>query len=141
MMLNVLLYFYLTGTHSPRDIARSLETNVALRFLAARNWPSHHAICGFRARDLPDIRTVFVDLLRMTQLAGLTHIGQMSIGNPQVQASVNRSTEMPHRQVMRERARLNKKVEALLQRTVQVDAQEDAKLGKGVHGLGLTDMS
>jgi len=76
MMLNVLLYFYLTGTHSPRDIARSLETNVALRFLAARNWPSHHAICGFRARDLPDIRTVFVDLLRMTQLAGLARMGQ-----------------------------------------------------------------
>ena len=39
MMLKVIIYSYMTGTFSSRKIARRVEEDIALRYLAAGNFP------------------------------------------------------------------------------------------------------
>ena len=50
MMVKVLLYGYATGTFSSRKLAKRIEEDVALRVLAAGNFPSHRTIAEFRQR-------------------------------------------------------------------------------------------
>ena len=50
MMLMVLIYAYATGVFSSRKIAKNLHEDVAFRYLAAENFPTHRTICDFRLR-------------------------------------------------------------------------------------------
>jgi hypothetical protein len=49
MMVKVLVYAYATGVFSSRKIERRLHEDLALRMLAAGNFPRHRTICDFRA--------------------------------------------------------------------------------------------
>src|SRR5688500_4284845 len=47
MLAKVLVYGYATGVFSSRKLARKLYEDIAFRFLAAGNFPSHRTICDF----------------------------------------------------------------------------------------------
>ncbi len=57
MMVKVLIYAYATGTFSSRKTAKRLEEDIALRMLAAGNFPKHRTLCEFRA--------VFAEVVRL----------------------------------------------------------------------------
>ncbi len=49
MMVKVLIYGYASGVFSSRKLARKLYEDVALRVLAAGNFPAHRTLSDFRA--------------------------------------------------------------------------------------------
>ena len=79
MMVQVLLYAYATGVVSSRKIARRLHEDVAFRYLAAGNFPSHRTICEFRHRHLSDFKVLFVEVLRIAQQMGVAKVGKIAV--------------------------------------------------------------
>ena len=67
MLLKVLLYGYCTGVFSSRKLARGIEENVAMRYLAGGNQPSHRTICRFRQEHLKDFQDLFVQVVQIAR--------------------------------------------------------------------------
>ncbi len=86
MMVKILLYSYATGTFSSRKIARRLHEDVALRVLAAENFPAHRTIAEFRERHLAEFEPLCVDLVRIARQAGLARLGIVAVDGTKVKA-------------------------------------------------------
>ena len=71
MMVKVLVYGYATGVFSSRKLARRLEEDVALRMLAAGNFPAHRTLCEFRKKNLKAFGALFAEVVRLARELGL----------------------------------------------------------------------
>src|SRR5262249_8210656 len=67
MLVKVLVYGYATGVFSSRKIARKLYEDVAFRMLGAGNFSSARTICDFRLRYLPELKELFVQVVRLAK--------------------------------------------------------------------------
>ena len=134
MMVKVLVYGYATGVFSSRKIARKLEEDVAFRVLAAGNAPDHRTICEFRRRHLSDFRRLFVEVVRLARETGVAHFGTLSVDGTKVRANASKRKAMSYGRMVKEEARLEGEIEALLAQAQEADAAEDERLGESVRG-------
>ena len=134
MMVKVLIYAYATGTFSSRRIARKLEEDVALRMLAAGNFPQHRTVCEFRRRHLDDFRALFVEVVRVARSMGLASFGALSVDGTKVRANASKRKAMSYERMQREEARLEGEIEDILAAARSADDEEDALHGEGVRG-------
>ena len=134
MMLKVLIYGYATGVYSSRAIARKLEEDVAFRMLAAGNFPQHRTICEFRRRHLEDFGRLFVAVVGVAREMGLVRFGTLSLDGTKVRAKASKRKAMSYERMLKEQARLEKEIGALLSGAVSIDAEEDARYGADVRG-------
>ena len=134
MMVKVLIYAYATGTFSSRRIAGKLEEDVALRMLAAGNFPQHRTVCEFRRRHLEDFRALFVEVVRTARAMGLASFGALSVDGTKVRANASKRKAMSYERMQREEARLEGEVEGILAAARSADDEEDALHGEGVRG-------
>ena len=91
MMLKILLYAYTTGVFSSRKIAKKLEEDVAMRVLAANNFPQHRTICDFRNRHLEDFKSIFIQVVQIAHEARLVRLGTVAIDGTKVKASKHKA--------------------------------------------------
>ena len=134
MMVKVLIYAYATGVFSSRKIAKKLAEDVALRMLAAGNFPQHRTICEFRRRHLADFRRLFVEVVRVAREMGLVRFGRLSIDGTKVGANASKRKAMSYERMLKEEVRLQEEITALLAKAVAVDAEEDERYGEAVRG-------
>ena len=134
MMVKVLIYAYATGVFSSRKIAKKLAEDVALRMLAAGNFPQHRTICEFRRRHLADFRQLFVEVVRVARELGLARFGRLSIDGTKVGANASKRKAMSYERMLKEEVRLQEEITALLAQAVAVDAEEDERYGEAVRG-------
>ena len=134
MMLKVLIYGYATGVYSSRVIARKLEEDVAFRMLAAGNFPQHRTICEFRRRHLKDFGRLFVEVVGVAREMGLVRFGTLSLDGTKVRAKASKRKATSYERMLKEHARPEKEIEALLAGAVSIDAEEDARYGADVRG-------
>ena len=141
MMVKVLIYAYATGTFSSRKMAKRLEEDVALRVLAAGNFPKHRTLCEFRKRHLDDFRAVFAEVVVLARTMGLAGLGRVSVDGTKVRANASRRKAMSYGRMVKEEARLEAETEALkaeieavVGRAEAVDEEEDERFGEEVRG-------
>src|SRR5258707_12327013 len=70
MLLGLLVYGYATKVFSSRAIERATHDSVAFRFIAGNEHPDHDTMPTFRKRFLPQIKALFVELLRLAIAMG-----------------------------------------------------------------------
>ena len=121
MMVKVLIYAYATGVFSSRKIAKRLAEDVALRMLAAGNFPQHRTICEFRRRHLADFRQLFVEVVRVARELGLARFGRLSIDGTKVGANASKRKAMSYERMLKEEVRLQEGLPPWR----PVDAEED----------------
>ncbi len=134
MMLKVLIYGYATGVFSSRKLARKLEEDVAFRVLGAGNFPSHRTVCEFRRRHLEDFKRLFVAVVRMAGALGVARFGTLSIDGTKVRANASKRKAMSYGRMVKEEARLEAEIKALVGRAGDIDAAEDERYGVDVRG-------
>ncbi len=134
MMLKVLIYAYATGVFSSRKIARKLEEDVALRVLAAGNFPRHRTICDFRKQHLEAFKAVFIQVVRIAQEAELVTLGTLAIDGTKVRACASKHKAMSYDRMREEEARLSKEVDELCGQARRVDESEDQQFGPDQRG-------
>jgi transposase len=134
MMVSLLLYAYCTGRPSSRKIEKATWEDVAFRVLAAGHHPDHDSISAFRQRHLKELAGLFLQVLQLCRKAGLVRLGQVSLDGTKVKANASKHKAMSYDRMEKEEARLQAEVNELLRRASAVDAEEDARYGKGRSG-------
>lgn len=134
MMVKVLLYAYCIGVPSSRKIAKKLEEDIAFRVLAANNAPDFRTISDFRKDHLNALAALFVQVLRLCQMAGLVKLGHVALDGTKLKANASKHKAMSYKRMKEEEARLETEVRELLKRAEAVDEEEDRRYGKDRRG-------
>jgi len=134
MMTALLFYAYCVGLPSSRRIERACVEDVAFRVLAANQRPDHDSICEFRKRHLKALAGLFLQVLKLCREAGLVKLGHVSLDGSKVRANASKHKAMSYKRMKEKRDELERQVKELLDLADRVDAEEDAKYGKGVRG-------
>lgn len=124
MMVKVLVYGYATGVFSSRKLARKLHEDVALRMLAADNYPAHRTICDFRAFHLQELSALFVQVLKLAKECGLIKLGTIGVDGTKIKANASRHKAMSYDRVQKAERELKEQIDALLAKAKAADAAE-----------------
>jgi len=124
MMVKVLVYGYATGVFRSRKIARKLHEDVALRVLAARNFPAHRTIRDFRALHLKEFSDLFVQIVRLARELGLVKLGTIAVDGTKVKANASRHKAMSYAHMLKAEAELKAQIAALLNKARAADEAE-----------------
>ena len=134
MMLKILLYAYTTGVFSSRKIAKKLEEDVAMRVLAANNFPQHRTICDFRKRHLEDFKSIFIQVVQIAHEAGLVRLGTVAIDGTKVKANASKHKAMSYGRMQPEEQRLEQEIAELCSQARRTDEEEDRLYGEDQRG-------
>ena len=91
LMLKLWLYGYCVGTVSSRRLARATYEDLACRFLAADQHPTFTPLARFRARNLAHMNTLFLQVLKMCQEAGLVSMERVALDGTKVKANASKT--------------------------------------------------
>jgi hypothetical protein len=134
MMLKVLIFAYASGVFSSRRIAAGLEEQVALRYLAAGNSPSHRTIARFRLEHLEHFRALFVEVVRIAAEAGLIKLGTLAVDGSKVRANASKHKAMSYGRMKAEEKRLREEIRRITELAGRIDEEEDARFGPDFRG-------
>jgi transposase len=134
MMVLLLLYAYCVGIPSSRRIERACWEDAAFRVLTGNQQPDHSRISDFRLVHLAALTGLFVQVLRLCQKAGLVSLGNVALDGTKVKANASKHKAMSHERMLKTEAQLEAEIAALLRKAELIDAQEDARYGKGRRG-------
>ncbi len=138
LLLKVLVYGYATGVVSSRKLAVKLQEDIAFRFLAAGQFPSHRTLCRFRQQHLADFQALFVQVVQIAQEMGMTQLGTLAVDGTKMQAQASKHKAMSYGHMVAQVEQLEAEIAELLQEADQVDQAEDHRWG--AEGTG-TDLS
>jgi transposase len=131
MMVTRLVYGYSIGVRSSRKIERATYEDVAFRVLSGDQHPDHDSIASFRKQHLAVLGELFVQVLRLCQKAGLVKLGHVAADGTKMGANASKHKAMSYERMGEAEKKLEEEVTRLLQEAERVDADEDAKFGKG----------
>ena len=124
MMVKVLIYGYATGTFSSRKLAAKLHEDVALRVLAAENYPAHRTLCDFRALHLQELSALFVQVVRLARECGLVKLGTVAVDGTKLKANASRHKAMSYERMQKAEVELKTQIDGLLKRAQATDDLE-----------------
>lgn len=130
MMVRLLMYGYAVGKRSSRAIERATYEDVAFRYLSANQHPDHDTIAAFRKRHLKALEGLFEQVLGLCGRAGLNKVGVVSIDGTKMLANANPERTVRYNELVSKERKLAR---WLLEEAERVDAEEDARYGKGVN--------
>ena len=134
MMVKVLLYGNATGVFSSRKLSRKLEEDVALRMLAAGNFPRHRRCATSGRRTWRCSGALFAEVVRLARELGLAELGRVAVDGTKVRANASKRKAMSHGRMGPRRSVLEEEIAELLAAAEAADAAEDARYGEDVRG-------
>jgi IS5 family transposase len=124
MLAALLLYGYATGSYSSRRIEQACYDSVAVRYIAANTHPDHDTLCAFRRRFLPELQSLFVQVLQIARQMKLLKLGTIALDGTKVHANASRHNALSHGRASQLEEQLKKEVAELLRRAEQTDTAE-----------------
>ena len=134
MMVKMLVYGYCIGRVSSRKIEKATYEDVAFRVLACNQHPDHDSIAEFRKRHLQELASLFVQVLKLCEQAGLVKLGHVAIDGSKLRANASKHKAMSYERMCEKEEQLAAEVARLLQEAAAVDEAEDQQYGKGRRG-------
>lgn len=131
MMLTLLIYSYITGRFSSRQIEEATHTDVVSRYICGgENHPDHDTICAFRRENRGLFNRAFVEVLVMaSEIGGLKKVGSVSIDGTKVKANASRHAAVSLGGAERQLEMLRREVAAL---EAKAEAADSAPLDDGL---------
>jgi transposase len=134
MMIKLLFYAYCVRIPSSRKIEKETREDVAFRILAAGHHPDHDTIAEFRKNHLAALKGLFLQILLVCKEAKLVKPGHVALDGTKMKANASKHKAMSYGRMIEKEKELAEEVEGLLWKAESVDAEEDARYGKGVKG-------
>ncbi|MBK8179284.1 MAG: transposase [Planctomycetes bacterium] len=134
LMVKLLIYSYSVGLFSSRRIAAAIEDQVALRYLAAGNFPSHRTIARFRLEHLEEFQRLFVEVVRIAQASGLVKLGTIAVDGTKQKANASKHKAMSYGRMKEEARRLKDEIRQITDLARSTDEAEDAQFGPDFRG-------
>ena len=127
LMVALLLYAYMTGTMSSRQIERKSHEDIGYRYLCGNLHPSYRTIAEFRRRHLANLGGLFEQTVHLCAAAGLVDLELVAIDGTKILANASKRKAMSYGRMQKESERLKRKITDLLSEAERIDALEDAE--------------
>ena len=124
MLLSLLIYGYATRVFSSRAIERATYDSVAFRFIAANEHPDHDTIAHFRKRFLPQIESLFIEVLKLARTMGMLKMGTVALDGTKIHANASRHSALSYGHAKKLEKQLKREVQQLLKLAEQADAAD-----------------
>ena len=139
MMVAVLLYAYSQGVYSSRRIARACEERVDFMAVTGLEKPDHRTVNRFRGRHLQDLESLFVQVVRLCDRAGLVKLGHVALDGTKMRANASKHAAMSYGRMKDEEKKLKDVVREWMKKAEEIDAAEDEEYGPDRRGDELPD--
>jgi transposase len=121
LLLGLVIYGYATGVFSSRKLERATFDSVAFRFVAANEHPDHDTIAAFRRRFLPQIETLFVQVLGVAHEMGVLKMGTVALDGTKIHANASRHSALSYEHAGKIEAQLKAEVADLMAKAEAAD--------------------
>jgi len=129
LLLGILVYGYATGVFSSRKLERATYDSVAFRFIASNEHPDHDTIATFRRRFLPQIATLFVQVLLLAREMGVLKLGTIGLDGTKIHANASRHSALSYEHAGKLETQLKAEVADLL---AKAEAADQADIPDGM---------
>ncbi len=123
VLLGLLIYGYATGTFGSRRIEQATYESLAFRYIAANTHPDHDTLCTFRKRFLPEIESLFVQVLSIARQMKLLKLGTVALDGTKLHANASRHSALSYGHAGKIEAQLQAEVQELLARAEAADLE------------------
>lgn len=127
MLLTVLVWAYLHGVTSSREMERLCGTDVAFRVICAGNLPDHVTFARFRGDFRGAVAAFFTEVLILCARLGMARLGVVALDGMKIAASASKAAN-------RTEEGLRKLAEQAVAAHAAADAAEDELFGAGRRG-------
>lgn len=124
VLLALLFYGYATGVFSSRKLERATHDSVAFRYIAANSHPDHDTIATFRRRFLPQLGSLFVQILEVAHSMNLVKLGRVSLDGTKMKANASKHSALSWGHANRLEQQLKAEVEELMRLAEEADAED-----------------
>lgn len=121
MLVALLFYGYATGVFSSRKLERNTYDSVAFRFVAANSHPDHDTIANFRRRFLPQLNSLFVQILLIAHQMKVLKLGSVSLDGSKVKANASKHKALSYGHASQLEAQIKAEVAELLKKAEAAD--------------------
>ena len=132
MMLKVIIYSYMNNIYSCRKMENALKRDVHFIWLAGYAQPDHKTINNFRNRVKDEIDNVFTQLVLILAERGFISLEVEYIDGTKIESKANKYTFVWKKTVVKNRAKLQQKIRALLSQIDDAIAQENTSQDESV---------
>jgi transposase len=94
VLLGLLIYGYVTGIPSSREIERANYDSVAFRCIAANTHPDHHTLGNFWRRFGAQFEQLFVQVLMLAHEMGMLKLGKISVDGSKIKANASKHSAL-----------------------------------------------
>jgi transposase len=130
MMLKVVVYGYVEGVYSSRQMAKALRENVNYMWLSGGNRPDFRTINRFRGKVMKAVmEEVFGAVVELLIEQGHVKLEHYFLDGTKVEANANRNTFVWAKNTKRYKEQLQKKIRELLEEIDVVNEAEDELYG------------
>jgi transposase len=130
LMTGLLLHGYASGIYSSRRIAKAAVERADFMMIAAGDPPDFRTISEFRKRHLAALAALFVQVLKLTQKAGLVRLGHVALDGTKIKANASKHKAMSYERMKRREAEIKAEVDRWLAAAEAADAEEDRLHGQ-----------
>jgi transposase len=130
MLVKVLIFAYLRGITSSREMARQCEENIAFRYLTHGQCPDFRTISLFRRKRRHLLRWVFKKTVQLARQMGIARLGLVALDSVKLPANASAGKKMTRAELADELRRL----EEYLAKVEASDRQEDSEHGEAERG-------
>jgi transposase len=129
-MVKVLIYAYMRGITSSREMARQCEENIAFQFLTRGHYPDFRTIALFRRKNRHLLRWVFKKTVVLARQMGIARLGLVALDSVKLPADASAGRKMTEAQLSEALSKLNE----YLSQVEGSDRKEDGQYGTDIRG-------
>jgi len=129
-MVKILIYAYMRGITSSREMARQCEENIAFQFLTRGHCPDFRTISLFRRKKRHLLRWVFKKTVALARQMGIARLGLVALDSVKLPADASSGKKMTKAQLIEELNRLDEH----LRKVEKNDKKEDGQYGSDTRG-------
>jgi transposase len=131
MMVKVLFYAYTTNVYSCRKIEKALQENIHFMWLSGNSTPDYRTINYFRGKRLKaHIQSLFADVVRLLHELKYLSLDVQYIDGTKIESAANRYTFVWKGSVGKNKAKLETKINSVLNEIESQIKQDQSELGR-----------
>lgn len=130
LMIKVWIYGYCTGVYTTRPLARAIREQLPFMWLAGGQQPNFKTLSEFRGNRMQGmIDLIFKKVLAMLIEEGYVDLADLYVDGSKWEANANRHKVVWSKNTARYKAAVLERIEGLLERVAQLQAEEDLRYG------------
>lgn len=115
-------------------IAKACLDRADFMMIVALDPPDFRTISEFRKRHLKALASLFLQVLKLAEMAGLAKLGHVALDGTKIKANASKHKAMSYRRMKKREAEFQAEVDRWLAAAEAADAEEDKAFGKDKRG-------